>query len=161
MVVEVESGRKNKRPKLAKAIHSCNAIGPSLLVTKMDRLSRDAHFFLGMQKSGVKLVAADNPQANDLTVGILAMVSQEEAKTISTRTKVALQAAKDRGQELGAYSKDDKTKFVRRTRTRDDCLKAAEGKKAKADEIAQRMRQFVEDCGISSDAPVGPHKVPD
>ena len=77
MVVEVESGRKNKRPKLAKAIHSCNAIGPSLLVTKMDRLSRDAHFFLGMQKSGVKLVAADNPQANDLTVGILAMVSQE------------------------------------------------------------------------------------
>ena len=134
------------------SIFACSKVGPPI---------SDAHFFLGMQKSGVKLVAADNPQANDLTVGILAMVSQEEAKTISTRTKVALQAAKDRGQGLGAYSKDDKTKFVRRTRTRDDCLKAAEGKKAKADEIAQRMRQFVEVCGISSDAPVGPHKVPD
>ena len=77
MMVEVESGHKNKRPELAKAIHLCNAIGPSLLVAKLDRLSRDAHFFLGMQKSGVKLVAADNRQANDLTVGILAMVSQE------------------------------------------------------------------------------------
>ena len=40
-----------------------------------------------------------------------------------------------------------------RTGTREDCLKAAEGKKAKADETAQRMRQFIEDCGMSPDAP--------
>ena len=113
----------------------------------------DAKTKAGMQKSGVKFVAADNPQANDLTVGILAMVAQEEAKSISNRTKAALEAAKARGQVLGAYSKDDKTKFVGRTGTREDCLKAAEGKKAKADETAQKMRQFIEDCGMSPDAP--------
>ncbi|MDB4207678.1 recombinase family protein, partial [bacterium] len=128
-VIEVESGRKDKRPELAKALRLCNAIGATLVVAKFDRLSRDAHFLLGMQKSGVKFVAADNPQANDLTVGILAMVAQEEAKAISNRTKAALEAAKARGQVLGAYSKDDKTKFVGRTGTREDCLKAAEGKK--------------------------------
>ena len=111
-VIEVESGRKDKRPELAKALRLCNAIGATLVVAKFDRLSRDAHFLLGMQKSGVKFVAADNPQANDLTVGILAMVAQEEAKAISNRTKAALEAAKARGQVLGAYSKDDKTKFV-------------------------------------------------
>ena len=152
-VIEVESGRKDKRPELAKALRLCNAIGATLVVAKFDRLSRDAHFLLGMQKSGVKFVAADNPQANDLTVGILAMVAQEEAKAISNRTKAALEAAKARGQVLGAYSKDDKTKFVGRTGTREDCLKAAEGKKAKADETAQKMRQFIEDCGMSPDAP--------
>ena len=62
---------------------------------------------------------------------------------------------------FGAYGKDDKTKFVVRTGARDDCLKAAEAKKAKADAIAQRMRQFIEDCGISPDAPVSSLKVPD
>ncbi|MDA8785437.1 RepB family DNA primase [Planktomarina temperata] len=77
----------------------------------------------------------------------------EDGIAISNRTKAALEAAKARGQVLGAYSKDDKTKFVGRTGTREDCLKAAEGKKAKADETAQKMRQVIEDCGMSPDAP--------
>ena len=152
-VIEVESGRKNPRPALDKAIRLCNAIDATLVVAKFDRLSRDAHFLLGLQKAGIKFVAADNPQANELTVGILALVAQNEAQAISSRTKAALQAAKARGQVLGAYSKDDKTKFVGRTGTREDCLKAAEGKKAKADETAQKMKQFIEDCGMSPDAP--------
>ena len=152
-VVEVESGRKDKRPELAKAIRLCNAIGATLVVAKFDRLSRDAHFLLGLKKSDVKFVAADNPQANELTVGILALVAENEARATSDRTKAALAAAKARGQVLGAYSKDDKTKFVGRTGTREDCLKAAAGKKVKADEIAQKMRQFIEDCGMSPDEP--------
>ena len=152
-VIEVESGRKNQRPALQKAIRLCNAIDATLVVAKFDRLSRDAHFLLGLKKSGVRFVAADNPDANELTVGILAIVAENEARAISHRTKVALEAAKARGQVLGAYSKDDKTKFVGRTGTREDCLKAAEGKKAKANEIAQKMKQFIEDCGMSPDAP--------
>ena len=152
-VVEVESGRKNHRPALEKAIRLCNALGATLVVAKFDRLSRDAHFLLGLQKSGVKFVAADNPDANELTVGILAIVAENEARAISQRTKAALEAAQARGQVLGLYSKDDKTKFVGRTGTREDCLKAAAGKKAKADETAQRMRQFIEDCGMSPEAP--------
>ena len=134
-VIEVESGRKNQRPSLEKAIRLCNAVGATLIVAKFDRLSRDAHFLLGLQKSGVKFVAADNPDANELTIGILAIVAENEARAISQRTKAALDAAKARGQVLGAYSKDDKTKFVGRTGTREDCLKAAEGKKTKANDL--------------------------
>jgi hypothetical protein len=63
-----------------------------------------------------------------------------------------LAAAKARGQVLGAYAKDDKTKFVGRTGTREDCLKAAAGKKDKADQSAQHIRQFIEDCGVSPEA---------
>ncbi|EBA04177.1 putative resolvase [Rhodobacterales bacterium HTCC2150] len=152
-VVEVESGRKNQRPELERAIRLCNALGVTLVVAKFDRLSRDAHFLLGLQKSGVKFVAADTPNVDEFSVGILAMVAEREAKAISQRTKAALEAAKARGQVLGAYSKDDKTKFVGRTGTREDCFMAAAGKKAKADETAQKMRQFIEDCGMSPDAP--------
>jgi DNA invertase Pin-like site-specific DNA recombinase len=151
-VVEVESGRKNKRPELERAIRLCNAIDATLIVARFDRLSRDAHFLIGLKKSGIKFVAADNPDANELTVGILALVAENEARAISDRTKAALAAAKARGQVLGAYSKNDKTKFVGRTGTREDCLKAVVGKQTKANETAVKMRQFLLDCGQSPEA---------
>ena len=65
--------------------------------------SRDAHFLLGLEKAGVDFVAADMPQANRLTIGIMAMVADEERRMISARTKAALAAAKKRGQKLGGY----------------------------------------------------------
>jgi DNA invertase Pin-like site-specific DNA recombinase len=74
----------------------------TLLIAKLDRLSRDAHFLLGLQKAGVAFVAADMPQANAMTVGIMALVAQNEREAISSRTKAALQAAKARGQKLGS-----------------------------------------------------------
>ena len=151
--VEIESGRKDDRPEFEKARRLCQALGATLVVAKFDRLSRDAHFLLGLQKEGLKFVAADNPSVNELTVGILALVAQDEAKAISARTKAALAAAKARGQQLGAYSKDDKTKFVGRTGTREDCLKAAEGKKVIADQYAMKTLQLLKDYGMSPDAP--------
>ena len=98
---ETESGKKNDRPKLAKALEHCRLTGATLVIAKLDRLSRNAHFLLGLQEAGVKFVAVDMPTANELTVGIMALVAQEERKAISARTKAALAAAKDRGVKLG------------------------------------------------------------
>lgn len=99
--VEVESGKKNDRPELNKALAHCRLTGATLVIAKLDRLSRNARFLLGLQEAGVHFIATDMPTANELTVGIMALVAQEERKAISARTKAALAAAKERGVKLG------------------------------------------------------------
>jgi DNA invertase Pin-like site-specific DNA recombinase len=99
--VEVESGKNADRPMLAEAIKACQVYGAKLVIAKLDRLSRDAHFLLGLEKAGVDFVCADMPNANRLTVGIMAMVADEERRMISKRTKDVLAAAKRRGTKLG------------------------------------------------------------
>ena len=64
-------------------------------------MSRNAVFLLTLRDSGVRFLAVDMPEANDLTVGIMALVAQQERAAISRRTKEALAAAKARGVELG------------------------------------------------------------
>jgi DNA invertase Pin-like site-specific DNA recombinase len=112
--VEVESGKKADRPELAKAFQACRLFGAKLVIAKLDRLSRDAHFLLGLEKAGVDFVAADMPQANRLTVGIMAMVADEERRMISARTKAALAVAKRRGKKLGGYRGAKITPSIRR-----------------------------------------------
>src|SRR5579871_2906396 len=99
--VEVESGKRSDRPMLAEALKACRVHGARLIIAKLDRLSRDAHFLLGLEKAGVDFTAADMPNANRLTVGIMAMVAEEERRMISSRTKAALAAARQRGTQLG------------------------------------------------------------
>ena len=101
--VEVESGKDDSRPELAKALNRCQLTGATLLVAKLDRLSRNLAFIATLQDAGVKFVAADMPEANELTVHIMAAMAQHERKAISKRTKEALAAAKAKGTKLGGW----------------------------------------------------------
>ena len=98
---EVESGRKANRPELTKALLLAKVTGATLVIAKLDRLSRNAAFLLALRDSGVRFVAVVMPEANDLTVGIMALVAQAEREAISRRNKEALAVAKARGVKLG------------------------------------------------------------
>ena len=100
---EVETGTNKKhRPKLQAALKAAKDNDAVLLIAKLDRLARNVHFITGLKESGVKFVAVDMPEANDMQVQFMAMVAEYEAKLTSERTKAALKAAKERGIELGS-----------------------------------------------------------
>lgn len=99
--VEVESGKNDDRPKLREALHHAKVTGARLIIAKLDRLSRNVAFIAQLQDSKVKFVCADMPDANELTVQIMAALAQAERKMISERTKAALQAAKAKGRRFG------------------------------------------------------------
>jgi DNA invertase Pin-like site-specific DNA recombinase len=98
---EVETGRRNDRPELQKALAACRKHKARLVIAKLDRLSRNVAFIATMMDAGVEFVACDNPHATRLTLHILAAVAEHEREMISARTKAALQAAKARGVRLG------------------------------------------------------------
>src|SRR3954453_2415545 len=100
-VIEVESGKRADRPKLAEALRLCRMHGAMLIIAKLDRLARNVAFVSNLMDSGVEFTAVDFPQANRLTAHILAADAAHEPKSISERTKVALAAAKARGVRLG------------------------------------------------------------
>jgi DNA invertase Pin-like site-specific DNA recombinase len=110
--IEAETGKGAdalvKRPQLRAALEACRKSGAKLLIAKLDRLARNVHFITGLMeaakgngRNAVKFVACDMPEANDLTIHIMAAFAEHEAKRISERTKDALKAAKARGKRLG------------------------------------------------------------
>ena len=98
---ESESRRKSDRPELAEALALCRKHKAKLVIAKLDRLARNVHFISGLMESDVDFVAVDMPEANRLTIHILAAVAEHEREMISQRTKAALAAAKVKGVRLG------------------------------------------------------------
>jgi DNA invertase Pin-like site-specific DNA recombinase len=112
---EVESGKRaSNRPQLHAALARAKVEGATLLIAKIDRLSRDAAFLLQLQNSGADFVACDMPDANKLTVGIMALIAQHEREAISARTKAALVVAREKVAVTGQISSENKHPDVKR-----------------------------------------------
>lgn len=99
--IEIESGRKNERPELKKAMAFAKENNAILIIAKLDRLSRNASFIMALRDSGVKFQALDIPGMDFMTIGVLALVAQKEAELVSQRTKAALKVRKDKGLPCG------------------------------------------------------------
>lgn len=138
---EVETGKGkdalSKRPQLKAALEMCRKTGAKLLIAKLDRLARNVHFITGLMeeakagKKAVKFVACDMPDANDLTIHLMAAFAEHEAQRISERTKAALAMAKQRGVVLGsAGAANLKPNLAERT--------------AKADAFAAKLSGLIE-----------------
>jgi DNA invertase Pin-like site-specific DNA recombinase len=97
---EIESGKRADRPEFAKALAACRLHRATLVIAKLDRLSRNVHFVSSLMESGVEFIAVDFPQANKLTIHIIAAVAEHEAEMISARTKAALAKSK---KKLGGF----------------------------------------------------------
>lgn len=100
---DVESGARDDRPQLTRALDLCRVYGATLIVARLDRLSRDAAFILNLTKEGLPIRFADLPQIDELTIGVLAILAQHERRLISQRTKAALAIRKEQGVKLGGY----------------------------------------------------------
>jgi len=82
---EKESGKRHEnRVALAKALALCKKRKATLVIAKLDRLARNVHFISGLMESKVNFVACDNPNANRLTVHILAAVAENDSRHLGT-----------------------------------------------------------------------------
>lgn len=137
--VEVESGKKNDRQELQKALHLCRMTGATLVIAKLDRLSRNLNFITSLQQSGIEFTACDMPQANRFTINVIAAVAQHEREMTSQRTIVALAAAKARGKVLGnpANLSPDAAAKGRKL--------AATANRQKAIDFANKIKPVIED----------------
>jgi DNA invertase Pin-like site-specific DNA recombinase len=134
---EVESGARNDRPQLQAALKRVALSTATLVVAKLDRLSRNAAFLLTLREAGTDFVAVDMPHATPVTVGIMAVIAEEERRLISERTKAAMKAAKARGVKLG---NPNGAEAFRRTGMRGSKIGA---NKANAQLCAENLREIV------------------
>ena len=106
--IEVETGKGadalERRPQLALALAAAKKARCSIVVAKLDRLSRDVAFIAGLMASRVPFIAAElGADADPFMLHLYAALAEKERRMISARTKDALQAAKARGVRLGRH----------------------------------------------------------
>lgn len=144
--VEVESGQNGERPELVKALRLCRLQGATLLVAKLDRLSRNVAFLANLMEAKVRFTAADMPEADETQLHIMSVFAQHEARLISNRTKAALAASKARGTVLGGR-RVSAEKFMAIAET--GRLESARVRAAKADAYATDVTGVIEDIRLS------------
>lgn len=124
---EVETGTKKRhRPELASALEQARRSGGVLLIAKLDRLARNVAFISSLMESGVRFVAVDMPEVDNLTIHVMAAVAEREAQLISARTKAALGAVKARGVTLGKPENLTHAAQVKGAGAQRDAARAAE-----------------------------------
>lgn len=131
--VEHESGKRNDRPQLAKAIGASKKLKATLMIARLDRLARNVAFISNLMERKVAFVACDMPDATPMMLHIYAAVAEQEGRNISDRTKAALLAAKARGKKLGA---------PKRALAKARVLGAA-GNRREADRFAANVRPII------------------
>ena len=139
---EVETGKKDdldNRPELRRALAHAKRSKATLVIAKLDRLTRSVYVTALLHKSGVEFVCCDQPTANRLTIQILAVVAEDEARRTSQRTKAALAAYKARGGLLGAARPES------RNLTQEARLRGARSAGVAARNSAQRAYEDVRD----------------
>ena len=143
---EVESGRKADRPQLMEALEVCQREGATLVVAKLDRLSRSLYFVASIMHAGIDFIACDNPNANKLTIQILASVAEAERDAISERTQKALAATKRRLKKEGSLVSRKSGRIYTRLGAPDPTIGAqvsAKAQRASADARAEQMRPLL------------------
>lgn len=98
---EIESGRNNNRPELKKALEAAKDIGATLLVSKLDRLSRRSSFLFMLFEANVPIICCDFPQADRFMLKIMGIIAEWEAERIQTRIIEALDVKRKKGERLG------------------------------------------------------------
>lgn len=137
---DVETGKHEERPGLAEAQRLAKLTGATLLIAKLDRLSRNAAFLLTLQNGAVRFICCDNPHANELTIGVLAVVAQDERKRISERTRAALAQKRIQLARVGKrLGNPNGAKHLRKYGTK----RAVAAVKAQATERATGLRDVV------------------
>lgn len=135
---DIQSGKKDNRERLQKALRSCRVNGATLVVSKLCRLSRSFAYSAKLLEGDVPVVITENPNASMLELRLKAAINQEERERISNRTREALAAKKLLGDELG-------NKEVWKYAANQDTTNANAARTAKASDYKQYMFDIIQD----------------
>jgi DNA invertase Pin-like site-specific DNA recombinase len=146
---EIKSGKSDtNRVELQKALRDCKLKNARLIVSKLDRLSRDVEFIAALQKSKIRFTIAEMPAADELTINILAAMAMHERKLISQRTREAFAPLKGTG-KLGSLTLR-RGERIPGSGGSINAAKATVAKKTKADEFAKDIPQVIQEMGGGS-----------